>query len=494
MSEKFIGGPKRDEGYSPVQVRTGIVEPVNDNFPPYNQRITQHEPDLTKSIEEYKPMRVTLQSSDVCQLKCQGCYVSDWVHPDGAIKLQHPSSDMKDGLLTANVEALGDTIQDVYYLGVEPTLRPDALREAASVADKIGATVMSITNGASPIHAYERAFRGLLEDEKNPLYKVLLSLDSVDEGINNRLRGKSFAYERTMKTISHAVEQGDPVKVNITVWPDNFHTVLDTVEKLMHMGVRGFGFHCGSMEGVAPNAKLDHLDPLAWRALCAKLMQFRDSNLDKLDNFTLPYIFFTEHELREGIIGDEDGYRLYKDHLENVNKGDTSPSPVKVCPSLDIPQVYVFGLDGKYGSGALSLCNIHTVGANRANGEGYFAHFNPESAMYETEPDAEKNELQRMYNSPSLCPARPYALGDQQVNDQFATEAGDVYHACRYVSANQLPNPEADFGNEFYDEYTAFYKAWSDKIGQNPDSIDDLKQIRSTSASLRAKTRMVEAL
>ena len=464
------------EAYNPIQPKQGIVEPASDDFPPYHQRVSQNEPTLHATLAEHNPERVTVQSSDVCQLSCPGCYVAEWTRPDGAIRQQHETTDATPTRTADQIKALGKNVSDIYYLGVEPTLRPDVFHEVQATADAIGATVMSITNGASALKRYEQTFHS---DPENEPYKIIISFDSIDPEINNHLRGKSFAHRNTLRTIDYALERGDPIKINTTVWPDNYHTVIDTVEALYERGIRGFAFHCGSIEGIANDAALAHLDPLAWRALCAKLLEFRDTHQFELDNFTLPYIFFSEDEMRQGIIGDDAMFEKYQAHVESVSRGSQTASPVKVCPSLDIPQVYLFGNDGHEQAGAISLCNIHTIGANAAHGDGYFANYSPEQGEFLVEQDEEKNELLRMYHSPHLCPAMPYATGEKKPSDKATTAAGDLYHACRYVSANQFPFADKTLGRAHYETYAEFYKKWSQLVRINPAILPVLQEIDS---------------
>ena len=106
---------------------------------------------------------------------------------------------------------------------------------------------MSITNGAISPARFDRTFGQALAT--GDLYKVIVSLDSIDPEVNDALRGSKGAFRRTIATIERAVATGVPVKVQVTVWPRNYLTVLETVRALWEMGVRGFAFHSGSVEG-----------------------------------------------------------------------------------------------------------------------------------------------------------------------------------------------------------------------------------------------------
>src|SRR5205823_14546037 len=125
------------------------------------------------------------------------------------------------------------------------------------------------------------------------------------------------------------VERGRPVKVQGTVWPRNYPTVLDTVHALWEMGVRGFAFHCGSVEGVPDFLArvMDHVDPLAWRALCERLYEFRTEHRDELWHFNFPLLYFTEAELRASVIGDEALTDAYLAHVAALEAGQASTKP-----------------------------------------------------------------------------------------------------------------------------------------------------------------------
>lgn len=297
---------------------------------------------MPHTLRELGPERATLQTTDMCSLRCPGCYISAWTDPKGDVRRKHKESTISKELIARQLEALGTEINDVHFLGAEPTMAPEHLDKIREVARNMGATVMSITNGARNISHYERTFREGLDSKE--IYKINISLDSIDPQINNRLRGRSWAYKNTIKTIQHAIENNDPIKVATTVWPDNYHTVLETVEELYRMGVRGFAFHAGSMEGVRKGSQLAHVEPAAWRALAARLLEFRDSHSD-IDNFTLPYIFFSKEELDKGIIGSPESVAVYERHLQELEAGARSPAPVRACPVFDVPQVYLFGND-----------------------------------------------------------------------------------------------------------------------------------------------------
>jgi hypothetical protein len=66
--------------------------------------------------------------------------------------------------------------------------------------------------------------------------------------------------------------------------------------------------------------------------------------------------------------------------------------------------------------------------------------------------------MQRMADSPHLCPAMPFATGGR-TSDRVVTEAGDLYHACRYLGCNQVKTDKRQFGAAAWEASLAFYRA-----------------------------------
>jgi len=442
--------------YSPVQDRTGIHDPAPDELPCVTDRVDQHpDPYVPALLDQREILRVTYQGDDRCQLRCPGCYTGERLARPGAagrswhdVRLQTPFDDF-----TGQVQGLGQGLQDFYLLGAEPTMDPEESARQLAWAVDHDLSIMSITNGAVSADRFDRTF-GAVADSGD-LYKLIISLDSIDPEINNVLRGTSFAFERTIATIRRCVERGVPVKVQTTVWPRNYPTIMDTIEALWELGVRGFGFHGGSVEGVPGFLArgLDHVDPLAWRALCERFYEFRAAHQAELAHFNFPVLYFSEAELRASVIGDDRLSDAYLAHVTALEAGQDSIKPFHACPSLDIPQVYVFGNGGPEGNGTVSLCNVHSP-----DGEAAYADYDPATQRWLVVQDPARNQMQQMVDSPHLCPAMPGATGGRS-SDRVATERGDLFHACRYLGCNQVQVDQHQFGPQVYDDAVAFYRA-----------------------------------
>jgi hypothetical protein len=445
--------------YSPVQDRIGVLDPAPDELPPVHRRVRQlPSPYSPAWLDEREILRVTYQGDDRCQLRCPGCYTGERLDRPSlppaaqaagpAARLRVPWDDF-----TGQIGGLGDGLQDFYLLGAEPTMDPEGSARKLKWAADAGLSAMSITNGAVSARRFDRTFGPALA--AGDLYKVIVSLDSIDPAVNDALRGSPVAFRQTIATIRRAVTGGLPVKVQITVWPRNYPTVLETVDALWAMGVRGFAFHCGSVEGVPDFLArgLDHVDPLAWRTLCERLSEFRNTHRDELVHFNFPLLYFTEQELRGRVIGDEELADAYLTHVAALEAGVPSTKPFHACPAMDVPQVYVYANDGPAGRGTVSLCNVHSPDAEAA-----FADYDPDSGRWAVVQDPARNQMQRMADSPHLCPAMPFATGGRS-SDRVVTEAGDLYHACRYLGCNQVATDQDQFGRAAYERSLDFYRA-----------------------------------
>jgi hypothetical protein len=153
------------------------------------------------------------------------------------------------------------------------------------------------------------------------------------------------------------------------------------------------------------------------------------------------------------VIGEDELTDAYLTHVAAVEDGQDSTKPFHACPGLDAPQVYLFGNGGERGQGSVSLCNVHSPDA-----EASFADYDPASRRWDVVQDPARNQMQRMVDSPHLCPAMPFATGGRS-SDRIVTEAGELYHACRYLGCNQVATDQQQFGRAAWAASLEFYRA-----------------------------------
>ncbi|MDY0028725.1 MAG: radical SAM protein [Pseudobdellovibrionaceae bacterium] len=427
--------------------KTSIIDGIKQDQNPYRE------------LAAYHPKRLTVQWLNACNLACPGCYAKPDLAHGKAIdtSARRPTNQRTNSarMFEEHVLGHGDAIQQVYILGLEPTIVPQQTKDLFDRANVLGLSAITATNGASSRENYEMSYRTAIESGQ--MHRVNISIDdAVDAEVNDRLRGKSGAQASTLNTIRHAVEQGDPIQITITVWAENYRNVIGTINKLNSMGVRAFKLHEGSLEG-APDFQevgANRVDPLSWRALISQVHKLKQSlqKVGALDNLVIPTIYYSREELVGSYIGDEGLTEAYIQQQKNIELGIDSQMPFVSCPSVNVDQTYMFGNDGKYGAGAVGLCSIHTVGHS-----SYLADYDPEKKEFVTETDPDRNQIAVLQKSKNMCPAFTVASRDEvlirgeNISDRHETEVGDLYHGCRQVSSNHLAT-NMDFGADYYVE------------------------------------------
>ncbi len=440
------------EGYSPIQKPSGVHEPTLADFPPLTERVYQRAVNLKGLLSEYPVKRVTVQKDNECDLACPGCYVGQWIEADGAVRLSNPRRRTDEDTILAQTDSL-PALEEFFYLGAEPSLRPANTASLLAAAANRGLRIMSVTNGQGAGARNETAFGKAIAEQG--MHKLNVSIDSLDPDVNDFLRGKSGAMERTIETIKQGIETGWPIKAQMTVWGANYATILDSVEKLYEMGVRGFAFHSGSVEATADFRErgLEVIDPLSWRALAAKLMEFAHNHQGELTHFNVPLLYLDEDELAT-VFQDETIMEAYMGHVDAVETGSTRPLPFKLCPAFGSPenpgppQVYVYANDG---DGEISVCQVHT-GATGAK----FATWDDKQGEFQVIKGS-RNQLKVMEQSPHLCPSTPSVTGGAD-SDRVVTQAGNLYYGCRYLSNNQLPNIDWTRYSGYYEQALSHYE------------------------------------
>lgn len=449
---------KEVRSYSPVQSQAGLRIPQPGDFPGVLQRIGN------QKIDPYAPFlgtdRVTYQANELCQQACGGCFLGEWLTRDGKVYLQNKRKIVPWELFLGHIEALGIDLKEFFLLGAEATMTPDLSRKMLQYAQlEEGLDIMAVTNGAARPEIFDRTFLAL---GPNAMHKLNISVDSMDSTTHDALRGKQGALAGTLHNLKRYLELGFPVKAQMTVFPKNYPTILESVQMLYHSyGVRKFAFHCGSIEGVPDTAteKIDHLHPLAWRALMEQLIQFRDQHVegdDSLTEFNIPFVAFTEFEMRRFIIGNDAVADEYFAHVDAVENGSTSPMPFIGCPAAGHengrpPQVYLYANDGPEQQGQLSVCQIHSGGHSGM----HYAQFNIETGTFDTNQDPATSQMLSIKQSPHFCPAMRNATGSR--SDRVMTEKGPLYYACRYPSSGQVPYTYGQFSKEDYRKYVDIY-------------------------------------
>ncbi len=91
-------------------------------------------------------------------------------------------------------------------LGAEPTMDPVSTAAKLEHARTHGWPQQVITHGAVSVDRFEETFGAALDSGQ--VYMLIISLDSMDPAVHNRLRGRPYAHERTLRIIRHCIARG----------------------------------------------------------------------------------------------------------------------------------------------------------------------------------------------------------------------------------------------------------------------------------------------
>ena len=180
-------------------------------------------------------------------------------------------------------------VGEITFLGGEPSLHP-SFPEMVSLANDRGLKVRVVTNGA-------RRFRRLLEDgqiKPQSLSRVAVSLDTMDETVQDRFRGRG-AWRDATDTIQLLREIGVLFDINVTgVRPalDGIDALIDFAERA---GCRRVNVHWPSSIGLGAQLTADEIpDRVEWEKLVRTIADRVETRPD----------FFVEIE--RGFLADDD--------------------------------------------------------------------------------------------------------------------------------------------------------------------------------------------
>ena len=154
-----------------------------------------------------------LELTSRCNLSCKHCCVGDG--PIG--ELPHV-----ENLLDEFSEKGGEYIT---LSGGEPLLREDWLQIAGRSAE-LGMETTLFTNGI----LIEKCLRDILDSET----KIVVSLDGVEESVNDRLRGAK-SHAKIMRGIRLLIDEGKGGDIALSITPTSLNT--DQMEKMAELSV-----------------------------------------------------------------------------------------------------------------------------------------------------------------------------------------------------------------------------------------------------------------
>ncbi len=227
--------------------RTPVFAKVYEHKPPALPEGYRGDPAIEVKLHELD-LYVTMR----CNIRCRFCNVRAGEYDHKSIPLARIVSLLDEAV------ALG--LQEVHFLGGEPTLRSD-LEEMIEHARGLGLHTRIISNGMSLSRArLERLVaKGLCE--------IMISVDGLED-THNRLRlAGPDGFATTMRTAQHAIDLGLRTRISAVAYIDNYDEMIALMERVEAMGADIFSVFLGSPLGRGHTLLDRVVDPYAWRRL-----------------------------------------------------------------------------------------------------------------------------------------------------------------------------------------------------------------------------------
>lgn len=212
-------------------------------------------PDLVELPPGHNLTSVDVYVTSQCNRRCTYCFLPSDFFASGLRMSTAAFSDV-------TTWCVRNGVGEITFLGGEPSLHP-SFPEMVSLANDRGLKVRVVTNGA-------RRFRRLLEDgqiKPQSLSRVAVSLDTVDETVQDRFRGRG-AWRDATDTIRLLREIGVLFDINVTgVRPamDGIDALIDFAE---NAGCRRVNVHWPSSIGLGAQLKTEEIpDRVEWEKL-----------------------------------------------------------------------------------------------------------------------------------------------------------------------------------------------------------------------------------
>ena len=203
-----------------------------------------------------------------CNRRCTYCFLPSEFFASGA----RMSLDAFSGAVTW---CLRYGVAEITLLGGEPSLHP-SFAEMVTAASGQGLDVRVVTNGA---HRFQQLMKDGVIGPDN-LSRVAVSLDTLDETVQDRLRGRG-AWRDAMGTIQLLDQQGILFDINVT----GIRPVLGGLEELIRYadkaGCRRVNVHWPSSIGLGSELAADQIpDAMEWLDLVTAISKRAETRPD----------------------------------------------------------------------------------------------------------------------------------------------------------------------------------------------------------------------
>ncbi len=204
------------------------------------------------AAEPIRLMELDLYVTMRCNIRCGFCNVRAGEYDHHDLPLERILS------LLDEARALG--LEEVHFLGGEPTLRGDLERMLAHAAG-LGLHTRIITNG---MMLERRRLEALIAAG---LREIMISVDGLEETHNRLRKSGPDGWQTTMQCAREAIDLGLRTRISTVAYRDNYDEILDLMHLVARMGAQIFSVFLGSPLGRGHTLVDRVVDPYAWRRL-----------------------------------------------------------------------------------------------------------------------------------------------------------------------------------------------------------------------------------
>jgi radical SAM protein with 4Fe4S-binding SPASM domain len=234
-------------------------------------KVYEHKaPPLPKDYRGDPKVDIKLHELDLyvtmrCNIRCQFCNVRAGEYDHRSLSFERIVSLLDEAV------ALG--LEEVHFLGGEPTLRGD-LERMIAYAHGLGLHTRIISNGMS---LSRKRLEGFIAKGLN---EIMISVDGLEE-THNRLRvAGPDGWQRTMECARNAIDMGLRTRISSVAYIDNYSEIVPLMEMVEQMGADIFSVFLGSPLGRGHTLLDRVVDPYAWRKLQDKVTARAESMRD----------------------------------------------------------------------------------------------------------------------------------------------------------------------------------------------------------------------
>ncbi len=365
---------------------------------------------LVKQIKPQNKIKnkiyITYNICETCNLNCLFCCINDNYHSKKHISIEN--SDIILNKIKKNYD-----IDTIFIMANEPTTQPELSNHIIKYAINNNIKIKLVSNGFAPISIYEKILKDI-----NPkdIYKITISLDSMNEKIHNTMRNNNMAFSNAMKTIEFLNSNHYNIRIQMTICDINYDTIIDSVKDLnSKYGINNFAFHCMSISERTIKNGLHHLNAFKWRHLVSELFALK-SKLNNIKEFSVPIIAMTKNEL----------LKLYFGNNEKMLKQFMKRKSLKLCPAINGNNIYLKANDDDV---FISRCQILFDNIGKYS-------FKYDYKKNNFKENKKNNDFNVIKKSKTLCPVILTELNLKK--DYEEDENGNkLYYVCRVLLANE---------------------------------------------------------